>query len=156
MFVIKASDLNLIELRKQNYKQENNLFDITLDANNNIDLKSTYESEILKFESQKQIAEYLSELISKSEYAYLPLNIGLENFDLNIMIGEYNKIISERFRYLNESGSNNFMVKSIEPQLDNLIQNISVSLTNFSKSLDLKLKNLKLKEWQKVVAGYFK
>ena len=33
----------------------------------------------------------------------------------------------------------------MEPQLDNLIQNISVSLTNFSNSLELKLKNLKLK-----------
>lgn len=144
--VILKDDLNLIELKKQNYKQENNLFDITLDANNNIDLKSTYESEIFKFESQKQIAEYLSDLISESEYGYLPLNIGLENFDLNTMISEYNKIISERFRYLNESGSSNFLVKSMEPQLDNLIQNISVSLTNFSNSLDLKLKNLKLKE----------
>ena len=40
------------------------------------------------------------------------------------------------------------MVKSLEPQLENLIQNISTSLANFSGSIDLKLENLKNKELQ--------
>ena len=144
--LILKNDLNLIEQRKQNYKQENNLSDIALDANNNINLKYTYNSEIFQLESQKQIADYLIELISDSDYGYLPINIGLENFDLNNMIVDYNKMISERYRYLNESGSNNILVKSLEPQLDNLIQNISISLSNFISSIDLKLDNLKAKE----------
>ena len=97
-------------------------------------------------ESQKQITEYLIEFTANVEYGYLPINIGLENFDLNNMINEFNSIVSNRLRILNESGSNNFLVKSLETQLDNLMQNISVSLDNFSKSIDLKLTNLKLKE----------
>lgn len=144
--VILKNDLTQIELRKQNYKQENNISDVSLDANNNINLKYTYNSEIFQIESQRQISQYLLELISESEFGYLPINIGLENFDLNNMISEYNQMISERYRYLNQSGSNNYLVKSLEPQLKNLIQNISVSLTNFSNSLALKLDNLKLKE----------
>ena len=144
--VILKQNLNIIELRKQNYLQENNLTDISLDANNNIDLKYTYNSEIFQIESQKQISEYLIELITELEYGYLPINIGLENFDLNNMINDFNEIVSERFKYLNEAGTNNFLVKSLEPQLDNLKQNISVSLNNFSNSLDLKLNNLRLKE----------
>jgi len=144
--VILKQNLNVIELRKQNYKQENNLTDISLDANNNIDLKYTYNSEIFQIESQKQISEYLIEFISELDYGYLPINIGLENFDLNNMINEFNKIVSERFKFLNEAGANNFLVKSLETQLDNLKQNISVTLENFSNSLDLKLKNLRLKE----------
>jgi len=143
---ILREDLTQIELRKQNYKQDNNISDVTLDANSNINLKYTYNTEIFQLESQKQISEYLIELISETEYGYIPINIGLENFDLNNMINDYNKMISERYRYLNESGSNNYLVKSLEPQLKNLIQNISVSLNNFSNSLNLKLNNLKLKE----------
>ena len=143
---ILKQDLNIIELKKQNYKQENKLSDISLDANNNIDLKYTYNSEIFQLESQKQIAEYLTELISENQYEYLPINIGLENFDLNNMINGYNLLVSDRNRYLNQAGSNNFLVKSLEPELDNLIQNVSVSLTNFISSLDLKLNNLKIKE----------
>lgn len=145
---ILKQDLNLIEAKKQSYKQDNNLTDIKLDANNNIDLKYTYNSEIFQLESQRQIAEYLNDLIDETEYGYLPINIGLENFDLNNMINQYNSVVSDRLRYLNESGSNNFLVKSLEPQLENLIQNISTSLANFSGSIDLKLKNLKLKELQ--------
>ncbi len=143
---ILRNDLSQIELRKQNYKQENNISDVSLDANNNINLKYTYNSEIFQLESQKQISEYLTELISESDYNYIPINIGLENFDLNNMINEYNNMISERFRFLNESGSNNYLVKSLEPQLKKLIQNISASLVNFSNSLNLKLENLKMKE----------
>ncbi len=143
---ILRNDLSQIELRKQNYKQENNISDVSLDANNNINLKYTYNSEIFQLESQKQISEYLTELISESDYNYIPINIGLENFDLNNMINQYNNMISERYRFLNESGSNNYLVKSLEPQLKNLIQNISASLVNFSNSLNLKLENLKLKE----------
>ena len=143
---ILKNDLNIIELRKQNYKQENNLSEISLDANNNIDLKSTYNSEIFQLESQKQIAEYLIDLLKESEYGYLPINIGLENFDLNNMINSFNQMVSERYRFVNEGGSNNLLVKSLEPQLDNLIENISVSLKNLTSSIDLKLANLKLKE----------
>lgn len=143
---ILKENLNVIEIKKQTYKQENNISDVTLDANNNIDLKYTYNSEIFQLESQKQISEYLIELISDSQYGYLPINIGLENFDLNNMINEYNKIVSERYLYQNEAGSNNFLVKKLESQLDNLIENIYLSISNFSNSTELKLKNLKLKE----------
>ena len=132
-------------VKKQIHKQDNNLTDIKLDANNNIDLKYTYNSEIFQLESQKQIAEYLNDLIEEMEYEYLPINI--DNFDLNNMINQYNNVVSDRLRYLNESGANNFLVKSLEPQLENLIQNISTSL-NFSGSIDLKLENLKNKELQ--------
>ncbi len=145
---ILKTDLNSIELRKQTYKQDNNLSDITLDANNNINLKYTYNSDIFKYESQKQIAEYLIELIDDSKYEFLPLNIGLEDFDLNQMIKVYNEKISERYLYIDESGSNNFLVKSLEPQLDKLIENISASLISFSSSLDLRLENLRLKEFE--------
>ena len=143
---IIKKELNIIELKKQNYKQENNISNVDVDASNNINLKFTYNSEIFELDSQKQIAQYLIELVSDSKYDYLPINIGLENFDLNNMINEYNQIISDRYTYENEAGSNNFLVKSLEPQLDNLIQNISFSLANFSNSIDLKLNNLKLKE----------
>ena len=51
------------------------------------------------------------------------------------MINQYNSVVSDRLRYLNESGSNNYLVKSLEPQLENLIQNISTSLANFLAQL---------------------
>ena len=143
---ILKQELSKIEIKKQTFKQENNITNIDIDASNNIDLKFSYNSEIFQLDSQKQIAQYLMELLEDSDYEYLPINIGLENFDLNQMINEYNKVVSERLIYKNEAGSNNFLVKSLDSRLDNLVKNISLSLNNFSNSLDLKLNNLKLKE----------
>ncbi len=143
---ILKDDLTAIESRKQAYKQKNSLYDVNLDANNNIDLKSTYNSEIFELESQKQISEYIIELVSELKYDYLPINIGLENLDLTNLINDFNQIISQRNRYLIEASPENFLVKSLESQLDDLLKNISISLNNYSNSLDLKLNNLKLKE----------
>ena len=101
-------------------------------------------------ESGNRTSEYLDPIIYSTHPSVSSLRTELlakgENFDLNNMIVDYNKMISERYRYLNESGSNNILVKSLEPQLDNLIQNISISLSNFISSIDLKLDNLKVKE----------
>ena len=117
-----------------------------LDAGNNIDLKSTYDNELFEAESQKTIANYLLETIEVNEYNYLPINMGLDNFDLNNIIIEYNKIVTQRNRYLTEAGKNNILVKSLQSQLDNLILNISTSIKNYLNSLEITVDNLKTKE----------
>ncbi len=143
---ILKKELELVELRKQNFKVSNNLSDLKLDAGNNIDLKSTYDNELFEAESQKTIANYLLETIEVNEYNYLPINIGLDNFDLNNIIIEYNKIVTQRNRYLSEAGKNNILVKSLQSQLDNLILNISTSIKNYLNSLEITVDNLKTKE----------
>ena len=144
--IILKKELELVELRKQKFKQANNLSDLSLDAGNNIDLKYTYNTEIFQSESQKTIANYLLESINNNKYDYLPINIGLENFDLNNIIIDYNKIVTERNKYLSEAGPNNLLVKTLQSQLDSLIQNISTSIENYLDSIDLKIRNLKAKE----------
>ena len=144
---ILKSDLEKIELRKQDYKQRNNLSDIKLDANNNINLKNSYDGDIFKYESQKEIASYLLESLESNQYDYLPINVGLDNFDLNNMIIDYNKIVTERNNYLSEAGTNNILVKSLSAQLESLIKNISVSLQNFLNSIELNLASLRKKEF---------
>ena len=144
--IILKNELELVEFRKQKFKQENNLSDLTLDAGNNIDQKYSYDGEIFNSESQKTIASYLLESISENNYDYLPINIGLNDFDLNNIISEYNLIVTQRNKYLSEAGPNNILVKSLQSQLDNLIVNISVSINNYLESIDIKIKNLVSKE----------
>lgn len=144
--LILKKELEVIELRKQNFKKSNNLSDLSVDAGNNIDLKYTYNSEIFQVESQMTIANFLLESLNDKSYDYLPINIGLDDFDLNNMILEYNKIVTERNRYLTEAGPNNILVKSTQTQLDSLINNISTSIKNYLNSIELKITNLKAKE----------
>ena len=146
--LILKKELEVVELRKQNFKQANNLSDLSVDAVNNIDLKYSYNSEIFQAESQRTIAVYLLESLSNKKYDYLPINIGLENFDLNNVIVDYNKIVSQRNKYLSEAGPDNVLIKSIQSELENLISNISASIQNYLTSIDLKIDNLKSKEFE--------
>ena len=143
---ILKSELELVELRKQNFKQDNNLSNLSVDADNNIDLKYSYNSELFQSESQKSIANYLLESISEKEYDYFPLNIGLENFDLNNMIIEYNKTVTKRKKLLPEAGVNNYLVISLNSQLDDLKKNILTSIQRYISTINLKIENLKVKE----------
>ena len=120
--------------------------DLSVDAGNNISLKSNYNTELFNAESQKSLA-ILLESMSNSEYDYLPLNIGLEKFDINQVIIEYNNKISERNRLLVEAGPNNVIMMTLESQLNNLNQNISNSLINYINSVDLKIVKIRRRKW---------
>ena len=143
---ILKKELEVIETKKQKFKQINNLSDLSVDAGNNISLKSNYNTELFNAESQKSLANFLLESMSNSEYDYLPLNIGLEKFDINQVIIEYNNKISERNRLLVEAGPNNVIMMTLESQLNNLNQNISNSLINYINSVDLKIVKIREKE----------
>ena len=143
---ILKNELEVIEIKKQDFKKLNNLSDIKVDASNNIDSKLVYDSELFDAESQKTLALFLKETLSDGNYDYLPINIGLENFDLNNIISQYNNSVTKRNSYLIEAGSNNILVKTLESQLDDLVNNISKSLDGYLSTIDLKIKNLKDKE----------
>ena len=145
---ILKKELEVIETKKQKFKQINNLSDLSVDAGNNISLKSNYNTELFNAESQKSLANFLLESMSNSEYDYLPLNIGLEKFDINQVIIEYNNKISERNRLLVEAGPNNVIMMTLESQLNNLNQNISNSLINYINSVDLKIVKIREKEME--------
>ena len=143
---ILRSELEVIEKSKQNFKRSNNLSDIASDARVNVQEQVNYSNEIFKAESQKTLASYLLTSLNETSYDYLPLNIGFENFDINQIINQYNQSISERDRFLASAGRSNYLVKSIEGQIDNYRNNISNSLNNFLASIDITIKELTAKE----------
>lgn len=143
---VLKSELEIIELEKQNFKKKNNLSDLSLDADANIKQQFSYNSELFNSSSQKSLANFLLESISENKYDYLPINIGLEDFDLNLIISEYNQLVTQRNKYLMEAGKNNFLVKSIESQLEDFIRNIKKSINNYLSSLEIKIGVLSEKE----------
>ena len=143
--ILKA-ELEVIELRKQEFKKNKNLSDLSLDASNSINLKSSYNSELFSSESKSSVANYLLESMNIDGYNYLPINIGIEDFDLNQIILEYNNILTQRNKYLSAGGPNNVLVKSLEAQLNNIKENIANSLKSYLKSINLQIENLKNKE----------
>ena len=80
--VFLLNELNAVELRRQQFKEENNLTDIS-DANINIAQKFNYDSDLFKAQSQLDLLELLKKSINNNDYKLMPINIGIDNTSLN-------------------------------------------------------------------------
>ena len=143
-FLLK--ELEQVELKRQKFKEDNNLTNIESDANINVSQQFNYDSDLFKAKSQKDLLNLLESTLDENKFELIPVNIGLESTDINKLISEYNLLINERNRFLLSAGKNSPYVKNIENKLNSFFNNIVVSISNFNKSLDLKILNLDSKE----------
>ena len=142
-----TNDLNIIESRKQDFKESNNLTDIKSDASINVEQKFSYNAELFKAISQNDLANVLKETLDESEYNQLmPVNIGIENSDINALILQYNLMLKERDSYLLSAGPNNSIVMNLDKQIRDASRNIYNSIENYQKSLQIKIASLEQKE----------
>tara|TARA_Y100001954_G_scaffold237654_1_gene302106 strand:+ start:577 stop:2955 length:2379 start_codon:yes stop_codon:yes gene_type:complete len=139
---ILYSELEKIEIAKQNFKEDNNLTDLSVDASFNLDKRSLFQKELFAVENQKDLAEIIYETLMTTDFQLMPINIGIENQEINSLIGEYNQLVNRRNKFLNTTGSNNIIVINIENDLNALKENIKLSLKNYQKGLDVKLLNI--------------
>ena len=89
-YVYLNSELDSIEKNKKEYKLNNKIVDLT--TNSSLSLQNSNKLEERAFINQNQIfiVTSLLELIDKLEYELLPANIGIENLEVNSLIGAYN------------------------------------------------------------------
>lgn len=146
--VFLKTELEKIELRKQRFKEDNSLSDIQVDANININQRLLYDSDLFKAESQLDLIDLLREASKVDDINLLPVNIGIDNQDLNLIISEHNILVKEREKFLMSAGSKNPYVKSIEKQIFDFRKNIDQSINKYEKSLTKTIDNLKSKEFE--------
>ena len=150
--VFLSSELKQIELRKQKFKEENNLSSITVDAEKNANQQFIYDGELFNARSQKDLALLLLDLFTQDELKLLPVDIGIQNQSLNQLIVNFNTIYKERDAFLVSAGPNNSFIKSLEEQLFGLKLNLKNSVNNYISSLDKQIANLQTieKEFQSI------
>ena len=141
-----ALELEKIEKRKEEFKKEKKLSDIKYDASINANQKFEYSSEIFTSRSQKELVLLLKEGLENKSFQLMPVNIGIDNPNLNLLISEYNLILKERDKYLLSAGANNSFVKNLEKQLSDYSKNITISVNNYLNSLEIIISNLESKE----------
>ena len=141
-----TAELEVIELKRQKFKQDNNLTDISTDATININQQFTYDSELFLAESQLDLINLLNESFNNSNFELLPSNIGIQNEDLNALIINYNLLITEKDKYMMVAGKNNSFIKTLNKQIDDYYKNISITINNYRESLELTIRNLNEKE----------
>ena len=142
-----AKELKQIENRKQNFKEKNNLTNIESDASVSISQKVNYDTELFNAISQKDLVLLLLDIFEKQDFNKLmPANIGIDNDNINNLISEYNSMITQRSKLMIAAGPNNLFIKNLEKQLIEYQKNISESVDNYIKSLNLTISSLESKE----------
>jgi capsular exopolysaccharide synthesis family protein len=135
-----SNQLDSIEGSKASYKIANELSYVEADAGQL--MKNNYESQ-LQVESattQIELSKLMTASINKSKgLELLPSNIGIENNEINALVGNYNDIVLKRNKFLSSGGGeSNQIVKELSNQALQLKNNIKASIIGYQSSLATK------------------
>ena len=143
-FVDLASELDSIEVGKQDFKQSNRLSYIEADAGVTLQRKSEAEDEVALLENQLSLSKLLKEtVINQAEYSLLPADIGLDNLSLNSLVANYNEMALERDKILPTVGVNHPTLRAISGQLERGKVNIIKSVNIYQAQLRTSLSQLR-------------
>ena len=63
----------------------------------------------------------------------MPINIGINNTNINEIIRDYNILVKQRDRFMVSAGPNNSYLVNLEKQLISYLNSIQKSIDNYSK-----------------------
>lgn len=133
-----SKELGDVEIEKQQYKTDNNIVDLQTEARLNLTQRESTRAQILQLETQSQIVGILqNSLRGKSVNDILPINIGLENEAAGRIIGEYNALVLQRNKILENATPENPLAKDLEKQIRDIKSTLSESLQKNAKGIEL-------------------
>ncbi|MDO1513700.1 polysaccharide biosynthesis tyrosine autokinase [Maribacter confluentis] len=145
-FLYLASELDSIEGGKEDFKRKNNLSYIESDAEVSIERKAETEDEVAKLQTQISLASVLKKtVINQSEYALLPVNIGLDNPSLTSSVNNYNQMALDRERLSVTVGESHPTLVTLSSQLERAKVNIIKTVNVYEGQLRTALERLNQK-----------
>lgn len=133
-----GSELGKVENEKENFKVRNNIADIQSEAE--ISLQTSVEVRQKQIDTEAQL-ELVNSLISNvsrlNNDQVLPLNVGLSDNESNSNIAQYNQLILEKGRLLENSTSANPVVQDITKQINSLRRSVLMSLQKTRSALQI-------------------
>jgi capsular exopolysaccharide synthesis family protein len=133
-----SSELGDVETQKEGYKANNNIVDLPTEARINLQLKEQSKAQILELGTQLELNKILqSTLNKKGKGDVLPINIGLESETAAKSILDYNTLVLQRNKYLENATPDNPLVKEANKQIEEMKSSLSQSLQKNVTSLEL-------------------
>ena len=133
-----SKELGDVENQKAGYKSSNNIVDLPSEAKINLQLKEQSKAQILELETQLELNKILQNALNKKSVSdVLPLNIGLDNEAATKTIQEYNALVLQRNKYMENATPDNPLVKETGKQIEEIKSSLSQSLQRNVISLQL-------------------
>ena len=150
---VLSISLDTMQKKSIEYRSENKIFSTELQTGNALTNIMKGEDEAFELEMQLTLVNSLKEdLVEKEAFTLLPVNVGIENSNINTLVSQYNTLVMERDALLSNSTEKNPLVRQLSVQLErfktNILVNISTYIQGISTSLDryAQLKNSKERE----------
>ncbi len=138
-----SKELGDVESQKQSFKVQNNIADIQTEAELSLKTAASGREKQIENESQLELVNSLLSSISRQgNYQVLPLNVGLSDADTSSDIGNYNQLVIERNRLLENSTNANPIVQDITSQINSMRSSIVQSLQKSRSALQISRNNI--------------
>jgi len=136
--VLISRELGDVETQKEGFKSDNNLLDLPSEARFNVQMREQSKTQLLEIGTQLELNQILRNSLNKKGTGdVLPLNIGLESEAAGRAIQEYNALVLQRNKYLQEATPDNPLVQSASKQIEELKSSLSQSLQRNITTLEL-------------------
>lgn len=133
-----SSELGDVETQKEGYKANNNIVDLPSEARINLQLKEQSKAQILELGTQLELNKILQNTLNKKGKGdVLPINIGLESDAAAKSIQDYNMLVLQRNKYLENATPDNPLIKELNKQIEEMKSSLSQSLQKNVISLEL-------------------
>lgn len=144
------NELGVTEGELQNYKQQNEMVELKLNATQSMGNQNQYEQKLADIETQiallNSVADFMNE--SGSSYQVLPSNVGLTDQSSTQLISKYNELVLERNRLLRSASENSPVVEPITEQIVDLNRNIRRAIGQARRGLEIQ-RNAILSQYNK-------
>lgn len=145
---VLEQDLGGVDGKIATFKQQNQLTDLMSEAGLATGNTNQIQQENFGLENQLQLVEFIREYLidPKKTKDLIPSNTGVADVNIENQISEYNKLLLERDKLLQNSGAENPIVTDMNQALELSRQAIVRSVDNAIASLKIRIKNMKAQE----------
>ena len=142
-----SGDLGGIDTQIESLKIRNNIPDLSSAAGQLVDQGTRYKDAVAEVEMQLMLANYIKDHLAKMKrFELIPANTGISDMGVESLINTYNEECLKYEKIASSSGSSNPVLADYEKSLTSMQDNINSSISNFLKTLQIKLEQAKLQE----------
>lgn len=133
-----SGELSDVERDVENYKQENQLTDISSNAKIYLERNNEFDQQRITVETQLSLIRFVEEFINKAvnQTALIP-NLGLTDVGLVTVIQKYNELVINRERVASGSSEENPVIRTLNQQIASARKAIQVSIANSRKGMEI-------------------
>ena len=133
------AELGSTEGELESYKRSNRVTQLSMDANQSLQMSSQYATKLSEANSQIQLLDYLREYVDnpRNQYKIIPSNVGMTDGASTSLISNYNQAVQERNRLLKSASEHAPQVQTLTATLDELQGSIRQALLQARRSADI-------------------